>query len=39
MDLLDQADSLGEDGGSIDGICDPYTGMRYKVSLVRRQQV
>lgn len=39
MDLLEQADALSEDGGNIDGICDPYTGMRYRASLVKRQAV
>jgi hypothetical protein len=40
LDLLEQVKALNEfDGGTVAGLCDPYTGMWYRAALVRRQAV
>lgn len=39
VEALHQIDALSEfDGGEINAVVDPYTDLRYRASLVRRQQ-
>lgn len=33
-----QVDLLGEDGGHVAGVVDPYTGIRYQATLTRRTE-
>jgi len=38
-ELLSQVGKLNQDGGKVEGVCDPHTGMRYVAELVRRKEI
>jgi hypothetical protein len=36
-ELIKQAGWIGDDGGVVDGVIDPYTGTRFRAEVIRRQ--
>jgi len=36
-ELIKQAGWIGDEGGVVDGVIDPYTGTRFRAEVIRRQ--
>jgi len=36
-ELITQAGWIGDEGGVVDGVIDPYTGTRFRAEVIRRQ--